>query len=82
MAKQQIEVNMNSMVRINLTSYGFNIVKNSNYAESILQYHHIKDSIYEIELWLVMQIFGDILYMGNTEVPFVANNIIIITKEQ
>jgi hypothetical protein len=74
-------MNINDYVHVKLTESGFDIIKNSIYSKSILQYHHIKNNEYEIQLWELMNIFGEHCYMGNTMQPFFEDNCIEIANK-
>lgn len=75
-----MEININERVKVNLTEYGKKIYS-EHYeqfwsANSIYRPEKLPDML-ETELWNLMQIFGDCLFMGNPEIPFVDNKIIL-----
>ena len=71
-------LNMNSYVRIKLTSYGIEVLHRKH--EGIrAAYPFIgkfsppktdKDGYYKMQLWQVMNIFGQYMYDGNINLPF------------
>lgn len=71
-------MNINNLVRVKLTEHGIAtmIMKNP----PAMEYHFDKDTkILETELWDIMNIFGDQMYLGAKQV-FANNNIEIIPE--
>lgn len=66
--------NINAMVEVKLTEHGKTILL--NYYPDLLSYNsRLENDIYRTELWSIMQIFGESMYMGNNSLPFVNNEI-------
>ena len=74
--------NINDMATVELTPYGVDILGNhyekywQRDMETISGFNNTS-CIYTTELWNLMQIFGECLYMGNPAIPFVSNEITI-----
>ena len=71
-------MNINNLVRVKLTEHGIAnmIMKNP----TAMEYHFDKDTkILETELWDIMNIFGDQMYLGAKQVS-ADNNIEIIPE--
>lgn len=73
-----ITYNINTMVEVKLTEYGKKILV--DHYTKYDQKDYILDKIspndvYKAELWHVMNIFGECLWMGNNKIPFKQNNI-------
>ena len=69
-------LNINSNVRIKLTPYGIEKIKKQYgklYFEESIQPSADKDGFYAIQLWRLMNTFGEDMYMGNTNFPFDSN---------
>ena len=84
---EQIKFNLNDPVKVKLTPKGRNIlVKRHNRfiittKEEVKKMHPVDDEGYTVfQLWNLMQIFGEHIYMGDTNPPF-EMNIIIVTKD-
>lgn len=76
--KLTVRVNINDKVSIKLTEYGKEILQ--KYYQNNLPKHlipEIKNDDMDFMLWEIMQIFGEFLFMGNTEIPFEDNRIIL-----
>ena len=77
--------NLNADARVTLTRYGEQVLV-KHYtdlgldAEFMTGYNWIT-GVYEAPLWDIMQIFGRVLYMGNTRIPF-EKNVVEITEEE
>lgn len=70
---QQVEININAQVKVLLTDYGQEIfIKHYEQLKS-LQYMPNEKEELTLSLWEISNIFGSVLYMGNTKVPFVGN---------
>jgi len=66
------EINMNQIIEVKLTDYGKEIMKEK---APILYHHSTKNDHFVTELWQLFQTFGECMYNGNPEVPFVNNKI-------
>jgi|AntDeeMinimDraft_6_1070357.scaffolds.fasta_scaffold20218_2 hypothetical protein len=66
------EINMNQIIEVKLTDYGKEIMKKK---APILYHHSTKNDHFVTELWQLFQTFGECMYNGNPEVPFVNNKI-------
>lgn len=73
--KQKVDVNMNAQVKFLLTEYGREVYK--KHYEDLNCLKHMPNPAEEIKmsLWEMANIFGQVLYMGNTKIPFVDNQI-------
>ena len=68
------ELNLNSEVIIKLTDYGKEILK----SQGILNTVGIDENGYSsFQMWELMHYFGSHMFIGDTEVPFEQNSIII-----
>ena len=83
----QIKFNLNETVKVKLTAKGRNIlVKHHNRflettKEEVKKMHPSDEEGYtEFQMWTLMQIFGNNVYMGQLEYPF-DMNMIIVTKD-
>jgi hypothetical protein len=74
-------LNINSYVRIKLTTFGIEKLK-ENHERLYKQFPSIgkfippkvdKDGFYQMQLWEVMNTFGKYLYNGSTDLPFEMN---------
>ena len=81
--------NMNNMAAVKLTKDGEKRLKEHNqyYYKCDLKNDFKHDSIPDFnpktkilkrELWSIMNVFGDMMYMGNNKIPFVNNEITIL----
>jgi hypothetical protein len=70
-----MKVNINEQVSLNLTPYGLEVLK--NYCSNLNLVYQGGD-VYKTSLWEAFQIFGPVLFMGNTKMPFVNNEIDIL----
>lgn len=84
--------NVNDRVQVTLTGYGIELLydhytkytpikerKNVSWVPS----GYDKDTrIYKTELWSLMHIFGEVLWMGNSRIPFLNNNIEMIVETE
>lgn len=69
-------MNINDLVRVKLTEYGVEHLKTKD--PVALEYHFDKETkMLETEMWNLMYIFGDEMYMGAKQV-FENNNIEIM----
>ena len=69
-------LNINSSVRIKLTPCGIQKLKRKHgklYFEKCIQPKVDKDGYCEMQLWDVMQTFGEDMCMGNMNLPFETN---------
>ena len=62
-------LNINSSVRIKLTPYGIEKLKRKQYIQPKVD----KDGFCEMQLWWVMQIFGEDINAFNQKLPFETN---------
>lgn len=86
----KIEVNMNDIAIVTLTPYGVEILieyyTKYRFLEirekqlNIANYNSLT-SEFKTHLWELFQIFGKCMYMGNNDIPFKAN-IILIEEEK
>ena len=70
-AKEIVEndkININQIFKYNLTDYGRDVLKRSDYKDFINKV----DDYYCSKLWCVMYVFGSKMYMGNEQI-FVGN---------
>jgi len=73
-----ITYNINALAEVVLTDYGLKILR-----EKVARFGLFPDVIngktrtLNTELWNIMYIFGDCLWMANRDIPFVHNNITI-----
>lgn len=70
-----MKITVNDMCRVKLTAYGVKILKARRGYMLTLPCWNATRSELTTELWTLMAVFGDCLYMGNTQIPFVRNNI-------
>lgn len=71
--KQEIDININAQVKILLTEYGREIFKKHYEELGILKYMPNPFEEIKIPMWDMAKIFGEVLYMGNPNNPFVDN---------
>lgn len=73
--KQEISVNLNTQVKFMLTEYGREIFK--KHYEDLNCLEHMPDPSKELimPIWDMAKIFGEVLYIGNTKIPFVDNEV-------
>ena len=77
---QPKRVNINTMCRVKLTEYGVEVLyKHSPHVFSSAWWRGDTKE-YTTELWNLMKIFGDTMWMGNTKQAFDGNNIEIMEK--
>jgi hypothetical protein len=72
--------NVNVICKIVLTKYGYNIVKRSP-SDHLLKdanWYDEKTRTLKMQLWCIMAMFGDCLWMGNNNIPFEKNEITIL----
>ena len=72
-----MKININQTCRVVLTPYGENIMRDRGMGwmfthESIW---NPVSKVLKTQLWDLMQIFGNCLYMGNPKIPFEHNEI-------
>jgi len=78
-----IEVNTNNAVRFILNKNGWDQITkyyDGVIPQGIFKYSYKGDDTFELPLWEVMNIFGQSLYNGSTDLPFVDNKITIIKE--
>lgn len=68
-------INLNEIVRVDLTDDGLRILFNSEY-ESVRNKDSDEDGLYSFQLWELMNIFGSRMIIGGAA-PFKDNYIII-----
>lgn len=71
----QLKVNMNAQVQVVLTKYGAETL-NKHYSQfdTFGSYQNLNEGdAYKTELWQIMQIFGEGIYMGMPQAPFEGN---------
>jgi len=77
-----MQININSIVRVELTEYGNEILSKKMvtdyYSGREKSYPGMKGNMLTTELWDIMRIFGDCLWMGNTYIPFKNNEITFV----
>lgn len=73
--KQKVDVNINAQVKFLLTDYGRKIYKKHYEELNCLEFMPNPAEQIKMPLWEMSHIFGKILYMGNTEIPFVDNKV-------
>lgn len=76
--KQLIDVNINAEVKFLLTDYGREIYKKHYEDLNCLEVMPNPAEQLKMPLWEMSQIFGHVLYMGNTKIPFVDNKVQMI----
>ena len=67
-----MKINMNHIVEVELTDYSKEIMEDE---APILFHHSTKNDYFVTELWQLCNIFGECMWNGNDEVPFVDNEI-------
>ena len=65
-------MNINDFVWVKLTPAGNRVV-----GEKTFQYHDAGDGWSRWQLWVLMQVFGEHIYMGNPEHYFEKNEILL-----
>jgi hypothetical protein len=70
------ELNVNDRVRVRLTPSGLHRL--NIYYAAFKQKPRLDGEFYESSLWELMAIFGQLLHMGMTEIPFVDNRIEVL----
>lgn len=73
--KQKVDVNINAQVKFLLTEYGREVYKKHYEDLNCLEHMPNPAEIMKMSLWEMSHIFGQVLYMGNTKIPFVDNKI-------
>jgi hypothetical protein len=63
--------NINDNVKFRLTEYGKSVLYENDRASF---YKPDDDGYYDMQIWVVMQIFGEKMYVGNNEI-FIENKI-------
>ena len=73
-----MNINLNRYVKVKLTDYGLGIHKYTKlYDPQTYRPPIIDEQGYtKFQLWDLMNIFGDVMYLGNPNVPFEGNEII------
>lgn len=76
-----VKLNVNAWCQVKLTKYGLEIINKSCPAvlESSFKFNE-KTNEYKDELWSLMNIFGEHMWMGNRNTPFENNEIKIIQR--
>lgn len=64
-----MKININDVVKVKLTKYGHEILSE--------QYIKKSSDDCDFQLWELMNLFGQCLYMGNQKIPFEMNEIYI-----
>jgi hypothetical protein len=74
-----MKVNINAWCRVKLTKHGLDIIKKECpwTLETSLRYNK-QTKVYSDELWHLMRLFGECMWMGNRNNPFENNEIEII----
>ncbi|MTI60316.1 MAG: hypothetical protein FH762_10150 [Firmicutes bacterium] len=67
-----MKVNINQKVKVILTDTGKDILLEK---APIIYYHECNGDYLELELWKLMQVFGNEIYLGISETPFIDNQI-------
>ena len=73
--RQEVDININIQVKIFLTEYGREIFKKHYEELNCLEYMPNPFEEIKISMWDMAKIFGEVLYMGNTNIPFVDNKV-------
>lgn len=73
--KQEVSININNQVKILLTEYGREIFKKHYQDLNCLEYMPDPRKELVMPMWEMAKIFGEVLYMGNTKVPFIDNEV-------
>ena len=74
-----MKINLNNLVRVKLTRDGLLHLK-SNQFYKMLYKNKIKNNIFTIELWDLMNLFGQVMILGAHNM-FVGNQIDIIEEQ-
>ena len=63
-----MKINLNDLVRYRLTPKAQEFRKRDRYAKVMIT--DLGDSWFESEIWVIMKVFGDQMYMGNNDSTF------------
>ena len=82
-----MKMNLNDQVKVVLNPYGREILQKHylahlppDMAQDAYNRALLKPEL-TYSLWEIMQIFGQVLYMGNNKIPFVNNEIEILNEQ-
>ena len=75
-----LKMNINTTCKVKLTEYGIAIMLKKKPYKFTISGWNGNTKEFTTELWDLMEIFGECIWMGNKEIPFVSNDILIMEE--